>query len=126
VHTRHIATTIATTIALTVPLGCSDQDDESQAQHFCDELTSVQDEFAALDQTSPDQLGQTVDTLDDIDPPDDIAPAYNNVLDVYRTIADGGSLTEPANANKFADIQNDISAIAQYTADNCTGAQTEP
>jgi hypothetical protein len=105
--------------ALVIGTGCGS--DDSSAETFCDNLEDVQGQLNALDQADPTALDAAADTLSDLDPPDEIADSYDNVVDVYTAAADDdGSLTDPALATKFADVRNDITRIDDYITDTCT------
>lgn len=60
------------------------------------------------------------DSLTRADPPGDITDAYDNVLELYESLRDDpAALTDPANATRFADLNDDITAIDDYINENC-------
>jgi hypothetical protein len=96
------------------------------AQNFCDELTDANEQLAEIAQASPDQIDEIVDALNDIEPPGEIDDAYNNVLDLYRRIADGdAALTDPALATDFANVQTELQQIQDFTSEECERADDE-
>jgi len=118
-------TGVALAAVLALGLGaCGGGGDD--AQDFCDELTDANEQLANLAQASPDQVDEIVDALEDIDPPGEIDDAFDRVLDLYRQISDGdAALTDPALATDFANVQNDIQQIQDFTADECERADEE-
>lgn len=105
--------------ALIIGSGCGN--DGASTESFCDDLDGVQSHLSELALNDPSTLDSTVDALDDVDPPDEIAGSYNAVLDVYTSLADdGGSITDPALATEFADVRSEITRIDDFITDNCT------
>jgi hypothetical protein len=119
-------TGVALAAVLALGLGACGGGGDDGAPDFCDELTDANEQLADIAQASPNQVGDIVDALEDIDPPGEVEDAYNNVLDLYRRIADGdAALTDPALATDFANVQTDIQQIQDFTADECEPSDQE-
>lgn len=109
----------ATTVVLAVTTACGS--DGNSAEPFCDDLIAAQDQLTTVDQMDPNSLRDTVDVLEEINPPDEIADSYDAIVEVYSAIAsDEGSVTDPSLATKFADIGNDIRSIDEFVTESCT------
>lgn len=114
---------LASLLAVAVLAACGGDDADDQA--FCDDLTDVNSQLAAVDPADADRLDEMVATLENLDPPDEIEDAYNNVADLYTEIAeDDIPLSDPDLATDFANLQTDIQTIDDYTIEHCgTGGE---
>jgi hypothetical protein len=114
---RHLPTAFAAVLVLAA---CSGDNDGDQA--FCDDLGDTRDQLTDLAATAgadPDSLAAAVDDLDALDPPDEIADAYQQVIDAYTAVADTGSITDPDIAGRLADAQTAAAEIDAYVRQEC-------
>lgn len=108
-------TTAAVALAVALAASCSSGDNSADA--FCTDIADTQDDLLNAATADP---GTIADGLAQTDPPDEIADAYNNVLDLYQDIRDNpDALTNPDNATRFADLNQDITAIEDYIRTTC-------
>lgn len=104
---------VAVMLAVAACSGSSDNADQ-----FCDKVAGVQDELLAAQAPSSEDV---TNALDDVDPPDEIADAYTNILDAYEDMGAGqDALTDPTNATRLADLNQDIAAVDDYITAECT------
>lgn len=112
---RPTTTSAVVALALTVAAACSSE--PATADSFCEDVAEVQDELLAADAPDSEEI---LDTLDDARPPDEIADAYDNVLNIYEDIgADQDALTDPSAATRIADFDDDIATVEDYLRDHC-------
>jgi hypothetical protein len=117
-HSRH-ATRAAAALALAIgaATSCSSGGDDNSADAFCRDIAAVQDHLLNADSADPAAIA---DGLTRADPPGDIADAYDNVLELYESLRDDpAALTDPANATRFADLNDDITTIDDYINETC-------
>ncbi|SDF97305.1 hypothetical protein [Klenkia brasiliensis] len=110
---------------------------DAEAQAFCTEgeaaLSGLQDQ---VETATPDQfatlLPQLVSTLDTLEPPADIAPAFQTLRDAYDQLAQAATandLTTPEGQAAFQQAASDLGSTAQpaedelsaWTDANCAG-----
>jgi hypothetical protein len=107
-------------MVLVAMFACSGDDDSPSAGSFCDDYRAVEDELAGLPQSTPDELDRVMDEIAAVDPPEEIADAYDDVVTAYREIVEEGSLTDPAMAARFADAEEAIVDVEAYVTENCS------
>lgn len=113
-----------TAITVAAAAGCGG--DGGSTESFCEDLTEVRAHLDVLDQNDPQALDEAVAVLDDIDPPGEISDAYDNVLELYKIVADNdASVTDPDLATRFADLREDITKIEDFTTENCVDPRSE-
>ncbi|MGH9211830.1 MAG: hypothetical protein ACRD2C_14270 [Acidimicrobiales bacterium] len=107
-------------IVLTALAACGGSDDEGGASTFCEKFQSAGEDLTDLAATdNPDDLNSRLDELDDIDPPDDIADPYRDLIAAYQAIADAESPTDPALAADLSEAQSNLTEIETYIRENC-------
>lgn len=113
-------------IAITIVAAAGCGGDGGSTESFCEDLTEVRTHLDALDQNDPDALDEAVAALDGIDPPSEISDAYDNVLELYKIMAENdASVTDPNIATRFADLREDITKIDDFTTENCADPRSE-
>lgn len=103
---------------LTITLStCSSGDNNTDA--FCDTMHETQLDLIASNTQDDTAIERIVNALEEVNPPDEIASEFDNVLNVYGRVADGTALTDPELATNLADINSDITTVENYINDNC-------
>ena len=95
-------------------------DDDTTESGFCDNFQTVTDGLTKSGNATPDELQDQLDNLAQIDPSDQIADAYQNLIDAYQAATDAEALTDPAIAAELSQAQANLTEIETYIADNCT------
>jgi hypothetical protein len=117
-HLRLATRAAAVGLALAAAAGssCTSGGGDS-ADAFCRDAAAIQDDLLNADSADPAAIA---DNLTRAEPPGDIAEAYDNVLELYESLRDDpAALTDPANATRFADLNDDIIAINDYINQTC-------
>jgi hypothetical protein len=119
--------------------GCSDSENEDggaaasdggSAGEFCDGFEALNDRFAEDPAAASDPV-QVLDELESLDPPDEIADAYQKVIDVSRQssevdIEDPEAVEEVQQlGEEAADAEEDVAAFLQDECGIDLGAPSE-
>lgn len=115
---QRVGVAIASLVALTFAGACGGGSEGTVA--FCDDLSTIEESLDPFQQDEVKGITDIADTLEAIYPPDEIAEAYDNIVEVYRSMDDEQSITDPAFATRFADVSSDISEVQAYITDHCT------
>jgi hypothetical protein len=107
--------------AVVLLAACGDDDGGSSdsADTFCEEMVDVQADLGSLSTGDPAGIESVVDRLREVDPPAEVAEAYEAVVDAYATLADGDGLTDPAAQETVVAAQEHATELTEYVADNC-------
>ena len=89
---------------------------------FCTEMIEVQTELGALSSADPQGLDDVVARLEAVEPPGEVAEAYQSVVAGYAAMADAGGFEDPAAQEALVEAQEDMAVLYQYMADNCEEA----
>jgi hypothetical protein len=68
---------------------CGDDDDDSaSADDFCDQANEIDQEFAAVDDPSSDDFSEALDALREMDPPEEIADDWDQLVEAMESLED--------------------------------------
>jgi hypothetical protein len=100
---------------------CGDDagDDGASGEAFCDEMAEVQGDLGSLSTSDPASLDSVVERLRQVEPPAEIAEAYQGVVDGYAAMAEDGGLTDPAAQDRLVEAQEHLTHLSEYLAENC-------
>jgi hypothetical protein len=110
------AVVLAAATVLTVACG---DDDGASGEAFCDEMAEVQGDLGSLSTSDPASLDSVVERLRQVEPPAEIAEAYQGVVDGYAAMAEDGGLTDPAAQDRLVEAQEHLTHLSEYLAENC-------
>ncbi|HET6771923.1 MAG TPA: hypothetical protein VFH36_01355 [Acidimicrobiales bacterium] len=110
------AVVLAAATVLTVACG---DDDGASGEAFCDEMAEVQGDLGSLSTSDPASLDSVVERLRQVEPPAEIAEAYQGVVDGYAAMAEDGGLTDPAAQDRLVEAQEHLTQLSEYLAENC-------
>jgi hypothetical protein len=88
-------------------------------QAFYREHEAAQQQLTELSAAAGTDLTHVLDDLAAVDPPDEIADDYRQVLAAYEAVAATGSITDPAVAGRLADAQAAATEIDEFVAQRC-------
>jgi hypothetical protein len=111
---RRYLVTGALTALISMACGSTDGNEA-----FCQEITIARQLLSDASYGSTDDMATIVDELDEISPPEAIESPYQRLLDLYTTIAETGSITDPAISSELADSQADLAEVDAYVAEEC-------
>jgi hypothetical protein len=115
------AVVLAAATVLTVA-ACGDDDagdDGASGEAFCDAMAEVQGDLGSLSTSDPASLDSVVERLRQVEPPAEIAEAYQGVVDGYAAMAEDGGLTDPAAQDRLVEAQEHLTHLSEYLAENC-------
>jgi hypothetical protein len=79
-------------IGLSMAAGCGDDDGGTSSQavdEFCDGFNEINDQFSNINPIAdPEALDRALEMLRDLDPPEEIADDYEQVLEGFQALSD--------------------------------------
>jgi hypothetical protein len=136
---RRIALAAAAALALGGLAACGDDDGGGSAASFCDDVTSVDEAFATLEEdvSDPSQFsaifGEVQSSLDAIDPPSEIADDWDTLTEALGAVVEVvedidfedpealASLGEELDGleERFGDVEAAGDRIQEFTEEEC-------
>ncbi|MGH9229900.1 MAG: hypothetical protein ACRD07_14450 [Acidimicrobiales bacterium] len=114
-------------VGLLMAAGCGDNDgsgaSSEEIDEFCDGFNEINDQFSNINPVAdPEALQEALDMLRDLEPPEEIADAYEEVLNGFERLSEI-DITDP---NAVAEVREDLpdaeeafNTVADFVDEEC-------
>ena len=112
-------------VGLLMAAGCGGDDDSTSSEaiaEFCDGFNEVNEQFSNIDVTDSGALEDALDMLRSLDPPEEIAGAYETVLEGFEKLSEIDLTDQDAVAQVQEDLpeaEEAFNTVGEFVEDEC-------
>jgi hypothetical protein len=114
-------------VGLLVAAGCGDDDGGSNntTEEFCAGFDDFNERFADVQLTDPGAIGDALDALRELEPPEEIADEYDTVLQAFQALSEIDLTDQEAVARveeELPDAQEASNTLNDFVEEECDGS----
>jgi len=117
---RLIGRAAAPAVLVLVAAACGGDDDDSAGggggsdSEFCQDMQSLDERFADSEDAAGAEMAEALDSLTELDPPDEIAQDWETVMGSLR-----GTAFDPSDEDAMQDIEEASARLDTYLEEEC-------